>query len=126
MNDSRPETIAQRHRRIRAEKAAAEAADAEALSKLLALDSGLRALTGGRPLLKRSEHVAFTNAEWNELEDVCRKFRAFFPKLTLIQCELIARTHMKTNAAQLLGLPKAWHVWTDAANPANPAKPNAG
>ena len=81
-------------------------------------------MTGGRQLLKRSEHVAWTNNEWNELEEVCRKFRAFFPKLTLIQCELIARTRMKTNWRQLLGLPKVWHVWTDTANPATPDEQN--
>lgn len=108
------ETVAQRNRRIRTEKAAAEAAEVEALAKLIETVEGLRALIGGRPLLKRSEHVAWTNAEWNELEEVCRKFRAFFPKLTLIQCELIARTQIKTSVAQLKGLPKAWRVWTDA------------
>jgi hypothetical protein len=93
-----PETIAKRNRRIRAEKAAAEAAELEALARLLQSVEGLLDLVGVRWLLKRSEHVAWTNNEWNELEEVCRKFRAFFPKLTLIQCELIARTHMKTNA----------------------------
>ena len=108
-----PESIAQRQRRIRGEKAAADLAEALALGKLLDSTPGLRELIGGRPLLKRSEHVAWTHSEWNELEEVCRKFRAFFPKLTIVQCELVARTQMKTNLQQLEGLSKAWHVWTD-------------
>ena len=108
-----PETIAQRNRRIRTEKAATEADEAEALAKLIESVEGLRALIGGRPLLKRSEHVAWTHNEWNELEEVCRKFRPFFSKLTIVQCELVARTQMKTSLQQLEGLPKAWHVWTD-------------
>ena len=109
-------------RRIREQKAADDAAEAEALGKLFELCPDLHPVIGGRPLLKRSDRIAWNNDEWNELEEVCRKFRRFFEKLTLVQCELIARTHMKTSWRQLVGLPKAWHVWTDAANPTPPVE----
>lgn len=118
-----PETIAQRRRRIRAEKAAIETAEAKTLAKLINECKGLQALTGNGKLLDRTKHIAWTDKEWNELNEVVRKFRAVFVKMTLIQCELVARTQMKTSWLQLMGLPKNCQVWIDADNRAMPLLP---
>jgi hypothetical protein len=72
-------------------------------------------------LQRASENEAFTNAEWDELQRHCRTLRADMQKLNLRQCVILLRTKMKTNARQLLGLPKPFHVWKGAA-----ASPDAG
>lgn len=65
-----------------------------------------------RPLSDAGE---LSGEQWDALRDAVEPLLPYMRRLNLSQCITLVRTKIKTNGAQLRGLPRRFHVWTNAA-----------